>query len=210
MAEVGQRPFDIPLGDSEVITVDLSDLDPDPSDLLAALEDARCPVWVWTKLAGEYWRTGALDVAEKIGRTARECTCVSFGSVILEVRRLIGSGRVQCSRARARRQVCRPCTHCCRTSRSQGRDVRRKSSWTSRVGILFRSSHTLRVLTDVRIELDDLRSEKSKEFYHDEATQLLNQGDRATMDAGQAANSLLSFLTRGMFSIQNHHNGKLI
>jgi hypothetical protein len=47
-------------------------------------------------------------------------------------------------------------------------------------------------------ELDDLRTEKSKEHYHEKATQFVNQGDQATSDAGQAANSLLSFLTRGM------------
>jgi RNA polymerase-associated protein CTR9 len=78
MAELPPRQFDIPLGDSETITLDLNELDPDPTDLLGALEEARCPVWVWTKLAGEYWRSGDLEVAERIGQTARECTYVLY------------------------------------------------------------------------------------------------------------------------------------
>jgi RNA polymerase-associated protein CTR9 len=82
-----KRPFDIPLGDSEVVTIDLDNLDADPADLLAALEDARCPVWYWTKLAAEHWRAGArqsrdddrakaLDTAERIGNKARERACM--------------------------------------------------------------------------------------------------------------------------------------
>jgi hypothetical protein len=87
MAET--RPFDIPLGDSEVITIDLNNLDEDPTDLLTALEEAHCPVWVWTKLAAEHWRAAragrdedrirALDTAERIGNKAKECECCVWG-----------------------------------------------------------------------------------------------------------------------------------
>jgi RNA polymerase-associated protein CTR9 len=69
------RPFDIELSGQEVITVDLDNLDSDPSDLLDVLRESQCTsssVWVWTKLAGEYWRHGKIDAAERIGRAGVE------------------------------------------------------------------------------------------------------------------------------------------
>ncbi|KAK1229557.1 protein required for normal CLN1 and CLN2 G1 cyclin expression [Marasmius sp. AFHP31] len=60
------RSVDIELGGQEVITIDLDNLDPDPHDVLDLLKDGDCKVWVWTKLAGEYWRRGYLDAAESI------------------------------------------------------------------------------------------------------------------------------------------------
>ncbi|KAL0578531.1 protein required for normal CLN1 and CLN2 G1 cyclin expression [Marasmius crinis-equi] len=60
------RSVDIELGGQEVITIDLDNLDPDPQDVLDLLKDGDCKVWVWTKLAGEYWRRGYLDAAETI------------------------------------------------------------------------------------------------------------------------------------------------
>ena len=67
------RSVDIELGGQEVITIDLDNLDPNPDDVLDLLKDGQCKVWVWTKLAGEYWRRGYLEAAEKIGRSAVEC-----------------------------------------------------------------------------------------------------------------------------------------
>ena len=69
------RSVDIELGGQEVITIDLDNLDPNPDDVLDLLKDGQCKVWVWTKLAGEYWRRGYLDAAERIAVTAVECTC---------------------------------------------------------------------------------------------------------------------------------------
>lgn len=66
------RSFDIELGGQEVITVDLDNLDPNPDDVLDLLKDGQCKIWVWTKLAGEYWRRGYLEAAEKIARSAIE------------------------------------------------------------------------------------------------------------------------------------------
>ena len=67
------RSVDIELGGQEVITIDLDNLDPNPDDVLDLLKDGQCKVWVWTKLAGEYWRRGYLEAAEKIARSAVEC-----------------------------------------------------------------------------------------------------------------------------------------
>ncbi|KAK7056429.1 protein required for normal CLN1 and CLN2 G1 cyclin expression [Paramarasmius palmivorus] len=69
------RTIDIELGGQEVITIDLDNLDPDPQDVLDLLRDGQCSVWVWTKLASEYWRRGYLDAAKRIGDAAIE----SFG-----------------------------------------------------------------------------------------------------------------------------------
>ncbi|EEB95494.1 hypothetical protein MPER_05530 [Moniliophthora perniciosa FA553] len=69
------RTVDIELGGQEVITIDLDNLDPDPQDVLDLLRDGQCTVWVWTKLASEYWRRGYLDSAKRIGDAALE----SFG-----------------------------------------------------------------------------------------------------------------------------------
>lgn len=68
------RSIDIELGGQEVITIDLDNLDPNPEDVLDLLKDGQCKIWVWTKLAGEYWRKGFFDAAERIAHTAVECT----------------------------------------------------------------------------------------------------------------------------------------
>lgn len=67
------RSIDIELGGQEVITIDLDNLDPNPEDVLELLRDGQCTIWVWTKLAGEYWRRGYLDAAERIALSAIEC-----------------------------------------------------------------------------------------------------------------------------------------
>lgn len=67
------RSIDVELGSQEIITIDLDNLDPDPEDLLELLKDGQCRVWIWTRLAGEYWRRGLLDAAEKIAQAAIEC-----------------------------------------------------------------------------------------------------------------------------------------
>ncbi|KAI3615454.1 pol ii transcription elongation factor [Moniliophthora roreri] len=69
------RTIDIELGGQEVITIDLDNLDPDPQDVLDLLRDGQCTVWVWTKLASEYWRRGYVESAKRIGDAALE----SFG-----------------------------------------------------------------------------------------------------------------------------------
>ncbi|KAF8585877.1 RNA polymerase II-associated protein [Ramaria rubella] len=61
------RSIDIELGGAqEVISIDLDGLDPNPDDVLDLLKEGNCKVWMWTKLAGEYWRRGWLDAAEKL------------------------------------------------------------------------------------------------------------------------------------------------
>ncbi|KAH9858911.1 RNA polymerase II-associated protein [Lenzites betulinus] len=64
------RSIDIELGGQEVITIELDNLDPNPDDLLEVLKEGQCKVWIWTRLAVEYWRRGYLDAAEKIAQTA--------------------------------------------------------------------------------------------------------------------------------------------
>ncbi|KAJ2930254.1 hypothetical protein H1R20_g6829, partial [Candolleomyces eurysporus] len=66
------RSVDIELGGQEVISIDLDNLDPNPEDVLDLLKEGQCKIWVWTKLAGEYWRRGHLDAAERIAQTAIE------------------------------------------------------------------------------------------------------------------------------------------
>lgn len=66
------RSVDIELGGQEVITIDLDNLDPNPEDVLDLLKEGQCTVYVWTKLAGEYWRRGYLEAAEKIAYCAIE------------------------------------------------------------------------------------------------------------------------------------------
>lgn len=67
------RSVDIELSGQEVITIDLDNLDPNPEDVLDLLKEGQCKVWVWTKLAGEYWRRGYLGAAEKIAQQAIDC-----------------------------------------------------------------------------------------------------------------------------------------
>ncbi|EGO00400.1 hypothetical protein SERLA73DRAFT_122419 [Serpula lacrymans var. lacrymans S7.3] len=67
------RSIDIELGGQEVITIDLDNLDTNPDDVIELLKDGQCKVWVWTKLAGEYWRRGYLEAAEKIAQSAIDC-----------------------------------------------------------------------------------------------------------------------------------------
>ncbi|KAF8971112.1 RNA polymerase II-associated protein [Flammula alnicola] len=66
------RSVDIELGGQEVITIDLDNLDPNPDDVLDLLKDGQCTIFVWTKLAGEYWRRGYLEAAERIALSAIE------------------------------------------------------------------------------------------------------------------------------------------
>ncbi|KDQ55690.1 hypothetical protein JAAARDRAFT_37100 [Jaapia argillacea MUCL 33604] len=64
------RTMDIEIGTQEVITIELDTLDPNPDDVLELLKEGQCSVWVWTKLAGEYWRRGNIDGADKIVEAA--------------------------------------------------------------------------------------------------------------------------------------------
>ncbi|CCL99651.1 uncharacterized protein FIBRA_01671 [Fibroporia radiculosa] len=68
----GGRSIDIELGSHEVINIELDGLDPNPEDLLDLLREGECKVWIWSRLASEYWRRGWLDAAEKIAQTAIE------------------------------------------------------------------------------------------------------------------------------------------
>ena len=77
------RSIDIELGGAqEVITIDLDNLDPNPDDVLELLKEGSCKVWMWTKLAGEYWRRGWLDAAEKLAKAGedREWETITLGS----------------------------------------------------------------------------------------------------------------------------------
>jgi RNA polymerase-associated protein CTR9 len=71
------RSLDIELG-ADLVSVDLDNLDPDPNDIIELLKEANSNVWVWTRVAGEYWRKGMKDGAEMIVRTAKTCTPLSF------------------------------------------------------------------------------------------------------------------------------------
>ncbi|EMD33781.1 hypothetical protein CERSUDRAFT_117863 [Gelatoporia subvermispora B] len=57
---------------SEVISIELDNLDPNPQDMIDLLREGRCKGWIWTTLAAEYWRNGYLDGAQKIGEVAKD------------------------------------------------------------------------------------------------------------------------------------------
>lgn len=67
------RSIDIELSGQEIISVDLDALDPRPDDLLDVLKESKSQVWIWTRLAGEYWRQGYLEAAEQLALGAIEC-----------------------------------------------------------------------------------------------------------------------------------------
>lgn len=72
------RTIDIELGGQEVISIDLENLDPNPDDVLDLLKDGQCTIYVWTKLAAEYWHRGYLEAAERIALAAIECALRSI------------------------------------------------------------------------------------------------------------------------------------
>lgn len=72
------RSIDIELSGQEIISVDLDALDPTPDDLLDVLKESKSQVWVWTRLAGEYWRQGYLEAAEQLAHAAIDCEKLSF------------------------------------------------------------------------------------------------------------------------------------
>ena len=77
------RTLDIELTSQEVISVDLDNLELNPDDLLEVLKDSQSKVWVWTKLAAEYWNQGHLDIAEKLAQGAIDSTSTEQFSPIL-------------------------------------------------------------------------------------------------------------------------------
>ncbi|KAA1471852.1 RNA polymerase II-associated protein [Dentipellis sp. KUC8613] len=61
------RSIDVELGSSEVITIELDDLDSSADDVIELLkEEGLTKVGYWTRLAGEYLRRGHLDAAKAI------------------------------------------------------------------------------------------------------------------------------------------------
>ncbi|EAU91100.2 pol II transcription elongation factor [Coprinopsis cinerea okayama7 len=66
------RSVDIELGGQEVITIELDGLDENTTDVLDLLKEGQCKVWIWTKLAAEYFRRGWLSCAEQIALAAVE------------------------------------------------------------------------------------------------------------------------------------------
>lgn len=69
------RVLNIEFGGSEVVSIDLENLDPDPIDIIEVLKEANSNVWVWTRVAGEYWRNGLKNGTGTIIRTAKSCRC---------------------------------------------------------------------------------------------------------------------------------------
>ncbi|KAF9647341.1 RNA polymerase II-associated protein [Thelephora ganbajun] len=55
---------------NEVVTIELDELEEDATNLILVLNESECKVWVWTKLAQEYWQRGYHDEAEKIALAA--------------------------------------------------------------------------------------------------------------------------------------------
>ena len=55
---------------NEVVTIELDELEEDATNLILVLNESECKVWVWTKLAQEYWQRGYHAEAEKIALAA--------------------------------------------------------------------------------------------------------------------------------------------
>jgi hypothetical protein len=68
---------------NEVVTIELDELEEDATNLILVLNESECKVWVWTKLAQEYWQRGYHDEAEKIALaaiTSEWCISLSTGT----------------------------------------------------------------------------------------------------------------------------------
>jgi RNA polymerase-associated protein CTR9 len=68
---------------NEVVTIELDELEEDATNLILVLNESECKVWVWTKLAQEYWQRGYHDEAEKIALaaiTSEWCVTSSTGT----------------------------------------------------------------------------------------------------------------------------------
>ncbi|KIY69855.1 TPR-like protein [Cylindrobasidium torrendii FP15055 ss-10] len=63
------RSVDIQLN-SELVTIDLDNLDPDPADVLDLLTESHAQTSAWTRLVAEYWKQGFLEASEKMARAA--------------------------------------------------------------------------------------------------------------------------------------------
>lgn len=72
MADPARAPRIMEIRDGEeLIEVNIDDLeDAAPEEYIKLLEDTRCGASFWTRLAGEYWRRGQLDVAHMMCETA--------------------------------------------------------------------------------------------------------------------------------------------
>jgi len=65
---------------NEVVTIELDELEEDATNLILVLNESECKVWVWTKLAQEYWQRGYHDEAEKIALaaiTSEQCSSIA-------------------------------------------------------------------------------------------------------------------------------------
>ena len=68
---------------NEVVTIELDELEEDATNLILVLNESECKVWVWTKLAQEYWQRGYHDEAEKIALaaiTSEQCTIMDVNT----------------------------------------------------------------------------------------------------------------------------------
>jgi RNA polymerase-associated protein CTR9 len=185
------RSMDIELGGQEVITIDLENLDPNPEDVLDLLKEGGCRVWIWTKLAGEYWRRGYLDAAERIARSAVECVYFALHTTQTNQTLILWQGfeangstsslppvyallaNIQIANARQAPKIILP----------QARE--------------FQLGNLSTQLNVMITEQDILVGSKRKEEYYREAALLLNTGERASSESGESGGIQLSFLTRG-------------
>lgn len=73
------RPLDIHFASGEIITIDLDNLDSDPSTtVVELLREGQCHVKAWVRLAVEYWKLGLLQPATDVATAAVERACFSF------------------------------------------------------------------------------------------------------------------------------------
>ena len=185
---VSTRSVDIELGGQEVITIDLDNLDPNPEDVLDLLKEGQCKVWVWTKLAGEYWRRGYLDAAERIARNAVECASHSIisrnhqtNSCLAFQANNTASSLPQIYSLLANLQI----AHARKAPKVILQDARTFYFSCTPVANMPSSGQ------------DSMKGVKPKEEYYREAAQLLNAGDRAALESGESSGGTLPFLTRG-------------
>lgn len=185
------RTVDIDLGTAEVITIDLDNLDPNPDDVLDLLKDGQCRDWVWTKLAGEYWRKGYLDGAERIAQTAIECMWSSTSSII-SLLRSHPAFQANGSTASLPPIYCLMANINIARSRAAPKHILTDARTWNRAPympqLIFHAGQ------------DVMNQERSKDVYYREAAQLLNAAERVGRDTGESVNETLAFLTRGLSS----------
>lgn len=188
----------------EIVTIDLGgSLDPNPEAVLDVLIEGNCKVWVWTKLAGEYWRRGLLDAAERLGTSGVECqftelpTCFVFFNWLNS----FNSFQIIASQLVFAATIHAPCQYTHGTGTSSTQNQARGSSWVLSSPVSL-SSSTETFLKWHPISGRDVLNERLKDAYYQEAAGFLNEAATIASEVGGDESTIVAFLSRGTRAIK--------